>query len=840
MRHLVNLLLVCGVELLTAAGWPMLHGDARHSGYTEGSLPEKVALRWAVEFPGERLGTAMEPIISNGKVFIATHSGNLYALDGETGQGAWKVVTGAPILHSPAAGDEKIITANMAGSIFALDTARGETKWAHYAVGDSFSVSPAIHQGKVVIGSRTGDLYAFDLRTGNLQWKKSLPAPIRQTAAADGRFVYVTSEDLRLRCFDLENGNVIWTSEQMSGQTARDYYPVILTRDGKTYVTTRTNPVLSMGNHIGRDRTLITRNAGVDDSDWRKIDAYVKSTNALGNPDLWQKEQEAIIAYQKEKPEQRSFYIFDAETGREPHIPPVLWIAGCQAVGAMPARTRGDQLFVFYRTAYGNWTHGVAPLVGLGLYDPGSNSITPIHHTRGMQPPWNTFWGTADEAQNFNVVGDDVLLVHQGTLSALNLKTHNLRALWGDRDTYGGFRSPPWARNEWHGPGRGSVAVDSGRIYWITGSRLLCLAEGQKKEVKPGVVSVRQSLNAPLPAEVLSEVHSRKLGAALAEVLAESWAPLYVEPGLHGREFFFAESGDYFRALSLAFPLAHADQQKAMQALLANLWNAYPPFTAAGRLDLKTGKRRELFSIPAELLSRLGQDKLAHPFGNVYAAWLYAENCAEWPRVEIAYPDILKSYEDFTRSGWKLEPKGDLFANRYLASLIAFEKIAQRKGDNETATKVHDQINSTSEQLIAWWNSAAQAGTLTNFKSSSELDPFIGQGDRISFKLAPHRHKIALFKDMTPEVAAVIRERAPAACEAVWKAFAVLYATWPYQGEERQVHYGENFIDPPDLAMDAFRIAAYLRKEAPLPPGDIPFARADLFYLEKLVLQMRP
>ena len=91
---------------------------------------------------------------------------------------------------------------------------------------------------------------------------------------------------------------------------------------------------------------------------------------------------------------------------------------------------------------------------------------------------------------------------------------------------------------------------------------------------------------------------------------------------------------------------------------------------------------------------------------------------------------------------------------------------------------------------------------------------------------------------MTPEVAAIIKARAPEAFEAVWKTFSLLYATWPYQGEERQVHYGENFIDPPDLAMDAFRTTAFLRYAESLPSVDIPFAKADLFYLEKLALTL--
>jgi len=56
-------------------------------------------------------------------------------------------------------------------------------------------------------------------------------------------------------------------------------------------------------------------------------------------------------------------------------------------------------------------------------------------------------------------------------------------------------------------------------------------------------------------------------------------------------------------------------------------------------------------------------------------------------------------------------------------------------------------------------------------------------------------------------------------------------------GEERQVHYGENYVDPPDFAMSAFRAFAWLcgadAKDLAVK-ADMPFCRADLFYLAKL------
>jgi hypothetical protein len=80
---------------------------------------------------------------------------------------------------------------------------------------------------------------------------------------------------------------------------------------------------------------------------------------------------------------------------------------------------------------------------------------------------------------------------------------------------------------------------------------------------------------------------------------------------------------------------------------------------------------------------------------------------------------------------------------------------------------------------------------------------------------------------------------APEAVAKVWEMFSLLYRTWPLVGEERQVHFGENFVDPPDLALGGFKALAWLRNgsaEELAKNIDLPFCRADLYYVTKLAL----
>lgn len=764
------------------AEWPTVHGDLEHTGRSEEHLGFPLTPQWAIEFENERIGSAVEPLVISNRVWIGTHAGNIWEVDPISGTGLGGQHFDHPLFRMPI---------------------------------DSRLEIPA---GLVDV-------------------------PIRQTPARSGDSIFVTGEDLRLRRFDANTHKLLWTSEQMSGQSARDSYPVVVSTGGKKFVIVRTNPILNMAQQIASDRNLLAAQAGIDAGDWKKLDAWIKSPAAAGTPELIEKEQQAIIHYFGTNRWAETFFVFNAANGQRAFTAPVMWVGGCQGIGAPPAITKDGKAVVLYRSAYGNWNHGVAPLVALGLLNFETHRIEPLRHNQGAQPPWNTFWGTADEEQNFTIAGDDLIIVHQGTLSRFNLVTHDLEKIWGERDTYGGFKNPPWARNEWHGPGRGGVAISNGRIYWITGSRLLCLGPNPPTE-KPTIRTLK-SLEFPLQRATLSttplttNTAKTLLTESITELLSTNWAPLYVEPGLAGREFFFSESSDLFTALALAYPHVPKETQSKIKDRLAAEFKNHAPFSDASSYSLTNGIRRELFAIPDFALKRLTNDKPAHHFGALYSVWLYAERCNAWPVVLDRWPEIEALFHDFKKQNPKFGEKSELYFNRYLAGLIAIADIADNAQQPKVSFEAQRMLQNISENLAQWWKDAGD--TLTTFDGSAQLDPFIGRGDKFSFAVFPHRHKIARFKDLTPEIGDVIRTRAPEAAQKIWNLFSTLYATWPAQGEERQVHFGENYIDPPDLALGAFQELAFAQKksaDALLQNIDQTFCKADLYYIQKLALAL--
>src|SRR5439155_26962565 len=102
IRQRVSFLILFGTLALRAAtDWPLLRGSVDHSGYVDANLQRPLRLLWAREFLIERLGTALEPIVADGKFFVTTHAGNVYASDAINGEPIWRFQAGGPFLHSP-------------------------------------------------------------------------------------------------------------------------------------------------------------------------------------------------------------------------------------------------------------------------------------------------------------------------------------------------------------------------------------------------------------------------------------------------------------------------------------------------------------------------------------------------------------------------------------------------------------------------------------------------------------------------------------------------------------------------------------------------------------------
>jgi hypothetical protein len=373
------------------------------------------------------------------------------------------------------------------------------------------------------------------------------------------------------------------------------------------------------------------------------------------------------------------------------------------------------------------------------------------------------------------------------------------------------------------------VAVCGKRIYWLTGSRIHCYLFGaQGKPADDVEIDGTNVMTERAPDTPLPDV-KEMLASAVEEVLSKRWAPLYTQQGIGGREFFFDGSADLFEALSWAYPHLPKELQQKVRAFLAAEWEARPPIKTEP-LALNEGARRELFVVPEGLLQRSGHQKSPHPFANAAAIELYANRCGEAERAAGAEKTLQANYEDFKR----LKAKEAQFSNRYGSALLAYATLVP--GDDRVAREAREWV----EDRVKKWIETAKGSTPRVYKDISDWDAFLTKGEGGLFlKIIPHNHKVALFSDLSPRAAGAIRTSAPEAAAKLWKDFETICATWHLSGEEHQVHYGENFVDPPDFSLAAFRAYAWIAKasrEDLIRRVDLPFCKADLSWIIKLAI----
>jgi len=479
----------------------MLHRDLCRSGYVKQMPPGPYERKWHRDFHLEMIATRVEAIVAEGLVFVGTYAGNFYALDAATGGTRWRLSAGGPFCASPAYDEGVVYVGCHDGFVYALKAKTGAELW-RFGARAGFVVAPAVAGALVLIGSKEGTFYAIDKRTGKLRWSRRVGGMILQPASVAGGKVVFGAEDMRVRCLELATGRLIWETEKLWGLSLRDYAPTIW----RGLAIVRTNPSAAFHEVLNRDQQMMLGLHGIRLEHWKNLlkpdprDPENNLRKGYGflkpTPELVRREQEAIVRYLKEHPEDKTFYAFDLATGKEPWTAPIFYVGGLHNPATPPTfNPHTGELYTFFRSAMTNYDMAgeVRPFTNLGKLDRNTGRITPLPHAHGEKMYWGGFAWIGDETAALSLAGDKLLCTHQGTVGYLDLKTRRFTDVAGRRDTYGGIFGPAlvggfkaareahargelvYMPNEWHGPARGIVSIAYGRLYWISGSQVICI-----------------------------------------------------------------------------------------------------------------------------------------------------------------------------------------------------------------------------------------------------------------------------------------------------------------------------------------------------------------------------
>jgi alcohol dehydrogenase (cytochrome c) len=195
------------LSALPRDGWPTNGGNLFNQRYSplEGIHRGNVAQLkgvWRTHLNGSGVGPqysgAAQPLVHDGRIYLATGANDVFALDATSGAILWQYSAGLdPKLSTVccgwtnrgvALGDGKVFFGTLDGRLVALDMRTGKAAWSVLAErpqdGFSLTAAPLYLDGVVITGFAgaefgvRGRVKAFDAKTGKLQWTfYTIPGP---------------------------------------------------------------------------------------------------------------------------------------------------------------------------------------------------------------------------------------------------------------------------------------------------------------------------------------------------------------------------------------------------------------------------------------------------------------------------------------------------------------------------------------------------------------------------------------------------------------------------------------------------------------------------------------
>lgn len=222
--------------------------------------------RWRID-AGQKLSGGVGA--GDDMVVVGTAKGTLLAYDAN-GKSLWTSELAGEIV-SPATVDSRIVVARAAdGRLFGLDAADGKRKWVYQRATPPLTLrapaGQAVSRGGLFAGFPGGKLVALDLATGGIGWEASVAQPrgsteldrvadVSSTPLVDGERVCAVAYQGKLACFDLQNGNVVW-SQDISSSTG------LIADDNNIYVSDDRGTVQAFDKKSGASVWKNTKLAG--------------------------------------------------------------------------------------------------------------------------------------------------------------------------------------------------------------------------------------------------------------------------------------------------------------------------------------------------------------------------------------------------------------------------------------------------------------------------------------------------------------------------------------------------------------------------------------------------
>jgi len=212
---------------LTHDAGTLYFGSDDHRVYALDTASRK--LKWTFRTGGK---VRAQPAVAGDRVFVASDDGFLYALDRATGRQLWRFDLKASDLHrrppsadnsyfdflqsSPVVHEGRVYVGSLSGALFAVDAATGRQVWTLGTL-DAIRGNPVVHGGSVYFGSWDDHLYAVDLKTVKPVWRVDTGGIVQSTPSIDQGRVVIGNRAAKLIAYDAETGRQVWSHDYADG-----------------------------------------------------------------------------------------------------------------------------------------------------------------------------------------------------------------------------------------------------------------------------------------------------------------------------------------------------------------------------------------------------------------------------------------------------------------------------------------------------------------------------------------------------------------------------------------------------------------------------------------------
>ncbi len=279
--------------------WPMYNHDSGLTGKTDQFVTGSVSVKWKEQLP-VGVHVRSQPIIVDGRLYLATVDGKLTSYDLNTGNKFWVATTGGAIYGSPVVVANRVIVPvylGDKGELQGYDLA-GSKKWTVKST-EPFMASPIFHRGAVLIGGLDQKLYSVDPEDGTVLWTKNLSGRVLGAVAAKNGMIAVQTDEFKGYGFDI-SGTQKWVVN-LPGEVVKHANPM-----------------------IGKNTVLFTTGARARDMNAIEGQPYYRETpmqtDWRGDPPLYTPPEGIVSAaegYYAQHPQARTVFAADLQTGAE-------------------------------------------------------------------------------------------------------------------------------------------------------------------------------------------------------------------------------------------------------------------------------------------------------------------------------------------------------------------------------------------------------------------------------------------------------------------------------------------------------------------------------------------